>query len=65
MRAVIVENPGDVDALNFGEAETPTPGPGEVLVRTVALMRVSVPTSAKELLGLMKDAEPSSYDLLP
>ncbi|HHT12900.1 MAG TPA: NAD(P)H-quinone oxidoreductase [Propionibacterium sp.] len=36
MRAVIVENPGDVDALNFGEAETPTPGPGEVLVRTVA-----------------------------
>ena len=36
MRAVIVENPGDVDALNFGEADTPTPGPGEVLVRTVA-----------------------------
>ena len=36
MRAVIVETPGDVDALTIGHAETPTPGPGEVLVRTVA-----------------------------
>ena len=36
MRAVIVETPGDVDALTLGEAPTPTPGPGEVLVRTVA-----------------------------
>ena len=36
MRAVIVENPGDVDALTIGEAETPKPGPGDVLVRTVA-----------------------------
>ena len=36
MRAVIVENPGDVDALEFGEVDTPEPGPGEVLVKTVA-----------------------------
>ncbi|MBB1482806.1 NAD(P)H-quinone oxidoreductase [Tessaracoccus sp. MC1865] len=36
MRAVIVEAPGDVDVLNIGEAAKPTPGPGEVLVRTVA-----------------------------
>ena len=36
MRAVIVETPGDVEALTIGEAETPTPGVGEVLVRTVA-----------------------------
>ncbi len=36
MRAVIVETPGDVDALSIGELPTPTPGPGEVLVRTVA-----------------------------
>ena len=36
MRAVIVETPGDVDALEIGEVQTPTPGPGEVLVRTVA-----------------------------
>lgn len=36
MRAVLVENPGDIDALTLGEAPTPQPGPGEVLVRTVA-----------------------------
>ena len=36
MRAVIVETPGDVDALTLGEVPTATPGPGEVLVRTVA-----------------------------
>ena len=36
MRAVIVNEPGDVDALEFGDVPTPTPGPGEVLVRTVA-----------------------------
>ena len=36
MRAVIVETPGEVDALTFGEVPTPVPGPGEILVRTVA-----------------------------
>ena len=36
MRAVIVETPGEVDALTFGEVPTPTPGPGEILVKTVA-----------------------------
>ena len=36
MRAVIVETPGDVEALEFGEVDTPEPGPGEVLVKTVA-----------------------------
>lgn len=36
MRAVIVETPGDVDALTIGQIETPTPGAGEILVRTVA-----------------------------
>ncbi|AQX15584.1 NAD(P)H-quinone oxidoreductase [Tessaracoccus lapidicaptus] len=36
MRAVIVTSPGDVDALTLGEMPTPSPGPGEVLVRTIA-----------------------------
>ena len=36
MRAVIVEEPGDVEALTIKETPTPTPQPGEVLVRTVA-----------------------------
>ena len=36
MRAVIVEEPGDIEALNIEETPTPTPQPGEVLVRTVA-----------------------------
>ncbi len=36
MRAVIVETPGDVDALTFGEVPTPTPRPDEILVKTVA-----------------------------
>ncbi len=36
MRAVIVEEPGDVEALTIKEIATPTPEPGEVLVRTVA-----------------------------
>ena len=36
MRAVIVEEPGDVEALTIKETPTPTPPPGEVLVRTVA-----------------------------
>ncbi|MDF1489383.1 NAD(P)H-quinone oxidoreductase [Tessaracoccus caeni] len=36
MRAVIVETPGDVDALTIGDVPTPAPGPGEVLVKTVA-----------------------------
>lgn len=36
MRAVVVETPGDADALSIGEVPTPAPGPGEVLVKTVA-----------------------------
>ncbi|SHJ95421.1 putative NAD(P)H quinone oxidoreductase, PIG3 family [Tessaracoccus bendigoensis DSM 12906] len=36
MRAVVVETPGDVDALTIGQIDTPVPGQGEVLVRTVA-----------------------------
>jgi putative PIG3 family NAD(P)H quinone oxidoreductase len=36
MRAVLVETPGGPEALTIGEAPAPTPGPGEVLVRTVA-----------------------------
>ena len=36
MDAVIVSSPGDIDALEIGEIPTPQPGPGEVLVRTVA-----------------------------
>lgn len=36
MRAVIVETPGDVDALSFGQVDTPSPAAGEILVRTVA-----------------------------
>ena len=36
MRAVIVDEPGDESVLRIGEVETPTPGVGEILVRTVA-----------------------------
>ena len=35
MDAVIVANPGDIDALEIGELPTPQPQQGEVLVRTV------------------------------
>jgi NADPH2:quinone reductase len=33
MKAVWYERNGDSDVLTFGEMPTPTPGPGEVLVR--------------------------------
>lgn len=36
MHAAIVATPGDLDALEIGDVPTPTPGTGEVLVRTVA-----------------------------
>ncbi len=36
MKAVIVPEPGDASALTLSEVERPSPGPGEVLVRTVA-----------------------------
>lgn len=36
MKAVIVPEPGDASALVIGEVERPKPGPGEVVVRTVA-----------------------------
>lgn len=36
MRAVIVEEPGEVEALKIGEVEAPEPQSGEVLVRTTA-----------------------------
>lgn len=36
MKAVLVPEPGDASALTIGEAPKPSPGPGEVLVRTVA-----------------------------
>lgn len=37
MKAVLVPVPGDVDMLTIGQTDRPTPGPGEVLVRTVAV----------------------------
>lgn len=36
MRAITVEAPGGPEAMQFTEVPTPVPGPGEVLVRTVA-----------------------------
>lgn len=36
MRAITVAAPGGPDVLQFSEVPTPVPGPGEVLVRTVA-----------------------------
>jgi NADPH2:quinone reductase len=37
MKAVIVQSPGGVDALEVAEVATPTPGPGEARVRVVAI----------------------------
>lgn len=37
MKAVIVPEPGDASTLTISEVEQPQPGPGEVLVRTVAV----------------------------
>ncbi|HSN42511.1 MAG TPA: NAD(P)H-quinone oxidoreductase [Propionibacteriaceae bacterium] len=36
MRAITVEAPGGPDVMQFTDVPTPVPGPGEVLVRTVA-----------------------------
>ncbi|WP_317696081.1 alcohol dehydrogenase catalytic domain-containing protein, partial [Aeromicrobium sp. REDSEA-S32_B7] len=36
MRAVVVPEPGGVEALQVVDVETPEPGPGEVLVRVTA-----------------------------
>ena len=36
MKAVVVHEPGDASALTIGNVPKPSPGPGEVLVRTVA-----------------------------
>src|SRR3954469_22129695 len=36
MRAVQIDRHGDIDVLQLREVATPEPGPGEVLVRTIA-----------------------------
>ncbi len=36
MRAIYIDECGGVDKLKFGDLPTPTPGPGEVLVRIEA-----------------------------
>ena len=59
----VIWHSGDDGELPDGEL--PAQGEFDLPGRTVALMRVSVPTSAKELLALMAEAEPSSFDLLP
>ena len=54
------------DEGELPEGELPALGEFDIPGRTVALMRVSVPTTSKELLGLQAEAEaePSSFDLL-
>jgi len=36
MRAVVVDQPGGIEALRLAEVPTPAPGPREVLIRTAA-----------------------------
>ncbi|MGY4858714.1 quinone oxidoreductase family protein [Cryobacterium sp. AP23] len=36
MKAIVVEQPGGADELQYRDSPEPTPGPGEVLVRTAA-----------------------------
>jgi NADPH2:quinone reductase len=36
MKAIVVEQPGGADVLQYRDSPEPTPGPGEVLVRTAA-----------------------------
>ena len=36
MRAIVVPQPGDADALHMAEMERPMPGPGELLIRVAA-----------------------------
>jgi NADPH2:quinone reductase len=36
MKAIVVEQPGGADVLEYSESPQPTPGPGQVLVRTSA-----------------------------
>ncbi|MCG6566346.1 glycogen debranching enzyme GlgX [Tessaracoccus sp. ZS01] len=47
------------------EGELPALGEFDIPGRTVALMRVRVPLTSKELLALQAESEPSSYDLIP
>ncbi|MEO6470965.1 MAG: NAD(P)H-quinone oxidoreductase, partial [Aeromicrobium sp.] len=36
MRAIVVKEPGGVDALTLVDAPKPEPGPGEVLIKVAA-----------------------------
>jgi putative PIG3 family NAD(P)H quinone oxidoreductase len=63
MKAIVVEKPGDEDAMRLGEVPAPSPGPGDVLlrVRSTAVNRADLlqrrgfyppPPGASEILGL-------------
>jgi tumor protein p53-inducible protein 3 len=63
VKAIVVEQPGGPEQLKLGEAPTPAPGPGELLVRVraAALNRADIlqregnyppPPGASEILGL-------------
>jgi putative PIG3 family NAD(P)H quinone oxidoreductase len=71
MRAVVVENPGGVEALEVVDRPVPTPGPGEVLIKIAAagvnradlLQRrgfYNPPSGATDVLGLECSGEIAS-----
>lgn len=61
MKAIILNEPGPVENLIYEELEIPTPGPDEVLIKTVAIAinPVDVKTRAgKGIYGRLKENQP-------
>ncbi|MEX2477630.1 MAG: NADP-dependent oxidoreductase [Gracilimonas sp.] len=63
MKAVYIEEYGELKQVITGELEKPEPGEGEVLVRTKAA-GVN-PVDAAVAKGMMKDAIPGKFPLIP
>ena len=52
MRAVVFDRPGDESVLEVGEVPSPTPGPGEVLIRVA--MANDGPIGSADLLSIFR-----------